>query len=441
MTSESISTQQFADKMFLHRESRLVNVSKILPPNLVDLVENSRNKTRNLLKLKESDVIVLFGEQTYGLNESPKVLGKRLFAQGLKDHGIKQVELFASFDIASSEGGIYRMQLPSPNSPEGNVSINILAGWKKRKNVATSGFRSPTADELSTGIATISSLYGKTKADNINNFLERYYLNQENYAHANINILRDFERQIGLAMETFVTEDTLDTQIAQSGGMEVILFMWPDIVKHSKLNETPGVRVPEIEETPFHLYHTQDECYGRMHSQFTGMQNNEVLMDTKLFSTCMQCGHSETTTPSEVVSSGRPITWRAIPRVVAYSTFGIGDGHITGGGSIYNETAKKTANALGIPYFPITHMSKHNSLDAKSGLFYYQSPACSKGRFPVIAEKFVMEGRAAMADLLLSVGVNQLKDAINNVVDIGVTTNTKVFCPDPLPKYSEIIEV
>lgn len=437
---QPISTQEFSDRVNIHRLNLSGILDASLPNEINDLIEQARIQTRHSLSLNPEDVVVIFGEQTYGLNESPKVIGKRVFAEGLKRHDIVTMELFASYDVAGSESGIYRMQLPHPNTREGNVSINILPGWKKGKNVATSGFRSPTHDELRAGFGTIESLYGSIKSENISTYLENYYSNQNSYAEANIQILREFERQIGLEMEHWITEDILDTQIAKNGGMEVMLFLWPKIVERAKTHPTEGVRVPELKETPFHLYHAQDNCMGRMESRFY-KTDGEIHMESVIGARCMHCGHTETTNPQEIVNSDRKITWRAIPRVVAYSTLGIADGHITGGGSIYNATAENTINGLGIPYFPVTNMNKTDENGTRTGIFRYQSAANTKGEFSNEQRLFVQQGRAAMADLVLSVGVHQLKDALEKTLDQTITSDTKIDCPEPLPKYSKVIGV
>ncbi len=437
MTKETqpISTQEFTDKISLHRESLEEKIYNSLPPKIIELIKRTRNKTRQTLGINPENFVVILGEQTYGLNECPKVIGKRIFAKGLEKHGIQPIELFAVYDIASSEGAIYRMQIPHPNSPDGFISLNILKGWEQKKNVATVGFRPPTLEELSKALSTITSLYGKPKSDNLKEYLGKFYLTQSNYANANIEILREFLRQIGLQIATWASDGVLDTLIAKNGGMEVMLYLWPKLIEEAKKHFVDGVRIPEIQEAPFFLYHLEG-CYGRMLTKFTNFDSNkELQIDSQVFSKCLHCGFSETTTPQEIIESGRIITWRAIPRVIAYSTLGIADGHITGGGSRYNKVAKPTIERLGLPYFPITNMN----LDG--GIFVYESSACKKGgKYKEKSDQLVKEGKVAMADLILSIGVRQLREVVEETLNNGVTTNTKLVFERTLPKNSQIIE-
>lgn len=443
---KNISSQQFADQVSRHREQLNIAIESVLPPEIVHVVEDARSETRRALRLSEDDIVVIFGEQTYGLNEPPKVLGKRLIAKDLQNrHGVKPIELFASYDMVGTEGGIYRMQLPCPNAPEGHRSINVLAGWSKRKHAATAGFRSPTRDELQRLFATMDSFYGSKRAIGLKDYLDYHYSRGLNYADANIDILRSFESQIGLQIENYVREEMLDTKVAQNGGMQVMLHIWPRLSEeannHNNHNE---VRVPNGNEVPFQLYHTENpNCMGRMISSFMQEEGQVANMDTPVHARCMECKHEEFTTPRDVTTERRQLTWKAIPRVVLYSTL-LADGHITGGGSVYNQAARGGLEELGIPYFPITWMDKHEASGNKRGIFKYESSAIPAGRgvHELEARTFVLEGRAAMTDLVLSVGVEQLRESIEQTLGEKLTTSSRVICPEPVAKaHKRVINI
>ena len=443
---KNISAQQFADQVSSHGKRLAKAVENTLPPALVDAFNNARLRTREALELTPDDIIVIFGEQTYGLNEPPKVIGKRLLAKGLEQkHGIRSIELFASFDMAGTEGGIYRMQLPSPTTPEGYCVLNVLSGWKKRKYAATAGFRCPTPEEMQRAYSTMESLYRSKRAIGMREFLTHYYGISPNYAEANIDILRSFEKQIGLQVETSVREESLDTKLAQNGGMQIMLHMWPELSRQANNhNHYEGVRVPNGNEAPFQLYHTTDpSCVGRMITHLVQKEGQVAGMDSQVYAKCMQCSFEETTSPQDIINQGRPLTWKAIPRVVLYSTI-VADGHITGGGSIYNQAAKEGSERIGIPYFPITWMDKQDQEGNKVGVFNYQSTSTfrEKGAYVSEAKSFVREGKAAMADLVLSIGVEQLKGSIEEILRSELTTSTRVVCPETVLKPdSKVINI
>jgi hypothetical protein len=441
MTIE-ISSAQFTEQVLKHKENRTV-VMSALPPRIADLCEQTQSSVRDILKVKPNDVVVVLGEQTYGFNEPPKVIGKRILAKDMEiNHGVTAIELFASYDVVSSEGGIYRMQIPHANAKEGVVSVNMLPGWKHKKHVSTVGFQTPTPEEMTAAMDTLSGIYGPTKSENLRAFYEKHNSSNHNYAEANAVILRDFEQQIGLQIQRYVYENTLDTHIAANGGMEVMLYLWPRLLKEAQQFQTSEVRVPDINETPFFIYHTDNNCGGRMKSFFIDTET-ELNLESQIASRCMQCGHDETSSPGNLLETGRQLTWRAIPRVIAYSTLGVADGHITGGGSVYNGIAQQASDNIGLDYFPIVHMSKVDEHGEKTGIFNYPSAALSKAKGPNLkqAETFVKEGRAAMTDLIMSVGVSQLKEKLKESLDTGISTNVKFYFEETIPRYSQVIEI
>lgn len=438
LSQKPISTQEFADAMAEHRIELREAQERSLTPELIDLTIKARTAVSNVLELTPNRLVVIFGEQTYGLNEPPKVLGKRLFANALeRGHGVQTVEMFATHDSAGSEPGIYRMQVPNPQNPDGFQSLNILTGWKKRRQSPTASFRSPTETEIAVFDQTLSTLYGGTKADSLIRFMSGpYTTHADNYAKANIDILRRAEALIGLKIERFITEDVLDTKIARNGGMEVILHLWPKLSAEAQKVSNPGVRIPLSNEAPFLLYHQDGECQGRMQVEFVHLKDAPNL-DSPILSTCLECNHSETLTSRMVIERERLLTWRAIPRVFLYSALGIADGHITGGGSVYNKTAQTASRNIGIPYFPITWMDKNNDDGEQEGIFRYQSFSVTKKpnmqQMPGYqkAVRFVHEGGAAMADLFLSIGVGQLKNVVEDALASGIDTKSRLECPEP----------
>lgn len=405
-----------------------------MPAAMIYLAHEVREKTRQGLGIDPNATVVILGEQTYGLNEKDKVLGKRLAAKALEKEGVVGLELFASHDVAGSESGIYRMQIPQPNK-DGYVSLNVLPGWKNRKNTATVGFGVPSEGDLNQMFSTLNGTYGKAKSDGYKAYVTNIFSNQGNYGYANAELLRQTQTNIGLDLPFSTHEGTLDKLVAKNGGMEVMLFIWPELVKESKGHQIDGVRNPEIEETPFQLYHHDDNCHGRMESKFIDMTRS-IGIETPIESRCMECGHREITTPGAILDSNRPITWRAIARVFAYSSLGIADAHITGGGSIYNEVARETSEALGYPYFPITHMSKTDMNGNKTGIFQYETSAVLKGSETgaLAAREFVKTGRASVIDLVLSAGFTQLRDSIENALNSNPSINSRVNIPRPLTK-------
>lgn len=440
-----ISPQQFVDAMADQRQALEKSWEEVLSPDVTELVINARHKIQEYLNLNPESFTVIFGEQAYGLNERPKVVGKRLLGRALERHGVQQVELFANYDSAASEAGIRRMELPNPHTADGVYRVNILTGWKKKTQTPTAAFRSPSEEELQKIMASLRGNYSHLKAMSFVDYLRQSYTTGMNYADANIDLLRKFQEQIGLVIERFVTEDKIDTKIAQSGGMEIMLKLWPSLSEASHNNGQENVRVPDMNEAPFYIYHRDGACNGRMHGTFQE-ELQQIRLDSCLSAKCLECGHTENLTPQEVVDSQRIVTWRAIPRVFLYSALGVADGHITGGESVYNDVVAKASGEIGIPYFPITWMDKKDANGNLSGIFQYESFANTRkndlSALPGYQNSVqtVNDGSAAMADLIISIGMSGLKQAVNEFLEKQVSTASRVQCPPPLPKNMGIFD-
>jgi hypothetical protein len=433
--------QQFLDQVGNHLPSVEESVERLLPPKVADLAFLCRRETRKMINIPPEALVIIFGEQAYGLNEPPKVIGKRVFACTLGD-SVVPLEMFATFDVVGSEAGIYRMQIPNPSNPEGYTSLTILKDHKRRPNAPTNGFRAPTIEELEKVFATLAGSYGLPKSETLKEIFRSSYeqRNNPNYALANVDLLRRFEKAIGLQIENYLTEDTLDTILAQNGGMELMFFLWPTLVIEANKHPFEGVRTPAMEETPFQLYHQErPDCLGRMRAIFVTnpYENSVVHLDTPITATCMECDESIDLTAQQILEEKRKITWRAIPRVILYSTTCI-DGHISGGGSIYNQQAKAATTGIGLPYFPLTWMEK-----GPRGIFVYNSAAFGKAKDENNpGYTFVHEGKAAMVDLLLSAGTAQIKQSIAEAIqDPSFSTSTRISCPRTLGKKESIADV
>lgn len=453
MSEKITSVLQFVTEMHHHRRDLVNAVERGFDPSTADAVFKTGRETRRQLRISELGVTVLYGEQGYGLNESPKVLGKRVLARAVAKHDVHTVEMFAIQDVVGSESGIYRATLPNPQSNNGELMLNVLPGWKRLRDSATSSFASPTSDQLAEMCKSLSGLYGNEKAEAFVAWVNSIYTQHpNNYGLGQAHLLMDLERHIGLSAQQHTTEDILDTAIAANGGMEIMLGLWPRLAIAAGKYPVEGVRVPDPTEAPFVLYHnheTDGSCGGRMNVSFvdtrteTAKASGIVLpltMESAMQCSCLECKSTVVLTPEQVLHQRRPLTWRAMPRVAAYSLFGIAEGHITGGGSVYNAPTAGAMKELGLPYFPLMNMDKRNADGDKVGIFIYDSyltrrKGADKQKFHAQAIQVVTEGRAAMMDMVLSLGRSRLRDAVEATFQqVEVTPRTRIVCQDPMYK-------
>ncbi|HUS26546.1 MAG TPA: hypothetical protein VMY99_04340 [Nevskiaceae bacterium] len=410
------SVAEFSDHMAGHAAAHSARLHSALPDHLAGQVTETTRAIRDTLGVSETDTVVVFGEQPYGPGWQ-KVLGKRVLARAVtRDSGATTIETMASQDAVGSEIGLRACTLPSAQKPDGVLSVRLLPNWKKVSANAAITVPSPTPEQLQTIRQSIGNLYNPGAADD---FLDRietaYTADSDSYGRANTAILRGYETRLGIEGDQLVHDGYLDTLIAQKGGLQALLQLWPQFVRAAANHATPTVRAPASHEAPFYLYH--DECGGRM-SVATHTDNPSTpTMETPLAACCLQCAHTETIAPADIVAQGRTLTFRAMARVAAYSLFRVGDGHITGGGSAYNQPVKAALKQLNLPYWPIMHMAVVNRQGEPSALFDYQSAATTKrrassqpGYTPMVAA--LQQGNVSMADLEISTTPAQVRSAI-----------------------------
>lgn len=215
-----------------------------------------------------------------------------------------------------------------------------------------------------------------------------------NYTELMNKLLNILLSKLGLHSLRIVTDITLDSLIAQLGGLDLILKYWPEIIKSSNSYNTENLaRIPEINEAPF----------------FTFLENQPRLVvkiiDDQNFNAYNPITKELVTTFSrdDVVNGRVPVCFRAIPRVLLYSL--IFDAHITGGGARYNEVAERVfKDIFVVPYFPRAWMDLGDQNRLRN-LFQYQSAALrNKNKLPGFnsALSAVEQGSVSALDLFLS---------------------------------------
>ena len=397
------SVAEFTDQMAQHRETQSEALGRVLPQDLAERINETSQRTRQALGIGPDELALFFGEQTYGPGPQ-KVLGKRVLGRAAHLYaGTTSVELMASSDAIGSEPDLRAFKLPNVQNKVGFTVLNLLPGWKRAANRATDACESPTPEALASLRDTAYNLYNRGVAAPFLNRLSAVYEANPNYAKANTALLRDYETDLGIAGDILVHDSDIETLIAQNGGLEAIMALWPSFLAAAREHSVDGVRIPNDHEAPFYLYH---ECGGRMEVVIHTADPTRTDYETPLIADCQNCDHQEDTTVSEVLGSGRRLTFRAMARVAAHSLF-LGDGHITGGGSIYNIPTEDAFKTLGIPYFPLMHMAKTDADGDRSGVFQYDSAVLSKKKAQQLpgyeaAKALVHEGGVSMADLEIS---------------------------------------
>jgi hypothetical protein len=156
--------EEFTDRMAWQREELPRAIDRVLPDDLAELVHGTGERTRGVLGLPEDQLIVFFGEQTYGPGPQ-KVAAKRLLGHAARLHaGATSVEFMASSDAIGSEPYLRSFELPNSQTPAGFTSINLLPGWKHTPHRAARATHSPSPEHVEKIAGTVRNIYDRGMA-------------------------------------------------------------------------------------------------------------------------------------------------------------------------------------------------------------------------------------------------------------------------------------
>lgn len=434
---------EFVDGMDEHRRSQEAALNIALPGDLAAMAAEVGQRTREALGIPHDGLVIILGEQTYGPGPQ-KVAGKRLLGNAASRYaGVTVVELFASQDALGSEPDITNFRLPNPQPAVGTIAVNMLPNWRRSAHLATAATASPDTSHVEKMSSTIAGLYPQRAAAAFLVRMGTAYANHpNNYGAANAEMLRDYEETLGIAGDVMVHDGQLETLIAQNGGLQVMMALWPAFVTAARKHAIEGVRVPDTDEAPFYLYH--QDCGGRMNVRTMTSDPAAAGLETHVAAQCLHCKHSEAVTLGEIIDSGRTLSFRAMARVAAYSLFGIADGHVTGGGSIYNAPTEAALKDLGLPYYPLMYMSKVDGQGQHTALFQYESGTTRRKKASTLAgyeaaKQQVREGRVSIADLEISTSAEAVRAGIEDAMrDPGAfNTHSRIVVPLDREKSDE----
>ena len=366
-----------------------------LPKEAVHL----REQVRGQYRVGENDVWLIFGEQAVGLNDPPLVLGKRLIATHMaQNHGWKPLEYFASHDVIGSEAGLYRAELPFPHQEQGVQVINLVSSRKLGQVPAA---RIPNHEvDLHTLADQLMTVYGK-HSPGLDRLLGQMYMEfdhqSQSLAAAQNNLLRRLEFSLGLHSRRKAEDLDFDTNLAQQGGLDLIMEQWPRLTALAQKHSNSTTRVPNAQEAPFHAYPKEVPFRPRV---WIEDETQRKYVATHPFDQSEIVGRFN---HNDIMEGKVGITFRAIPRIILFAA--IFDAHVTGGGAKYNEVAAPVfEEVLQAPYFPLVWMDLVGPDCLEKGVFQYRSAALRKGKGRGFekASRLVNQGKAGLFDLALS---------------------------------------
>ncbi len=412
--------------------SRYKTTNENLPPGISEL----RNLWRGLIGINPGQIAIVLGEQSAGLNEPPLVLGKRLVATAIskENPAIKIVDFRAQSDVVGSEPGLRRIVLPNPHQPDGIETVNILSG-KQYQDSPTS--RVPALElDLQRLSTTLAKIYGR-RNPNLG-MLEAWFDRVGEFK--NVAEFQDYllENLVGQLVEIIprrFIDYQLETEIFIKGGYGLIMELWPILLelvnKAQDEHNIRNLRVPNQDEAPFYIIFHDDPSSGEItpSKKPKMIPRGRVLMEERdgkrIFHWCesphariVSASMSEEDIFDQIYRGLISVVFRTIPRAVILSL--IFDGHITGGGALYNiEIAEIFPQIFnGIPHYPITYMTPRNKFN--EGIFRYNSYPLRKTGAPHIHEALnaVIRNAVSLYDMILSIDPVEASQLIREVINI-----------------------
>lgn len=398
-----------------------------LETNLPDGWKELRYRIRNWLGLTDTDVAVIFGEQSVGLNEPVLILGKRLLAKVMEtQYAWTPIQYFAGSDVIGSEPGLHTVTVPNPFSNSGTEKTSVISS-NKFKETPTFGVPAK-AINLKNLRSLLSKVYGNNPS--VNFLLNQYELSRKYNTLAGVQneLLTYFLNQLFLDSKHSYDDIDFDTNLAQSGGLELILAVWQRILELSKkhklaLDNDRLARIPDEHEMPFFTFKSGHN--SERHRVFSPDVDRESFYATPINK---PDHHLYDFSLDDILGGNIPITFRAIPRVILFAS--IFDAHITAGGSKYNKIVEKVyPDLFGFEYYPIAHMDLVNFAGQQEAVFQYKSAGNRKNTAPHLdkSTEAVKQGHVSSLDMFLSVKPKEAEDIIYQTVsDPNFQMNSRV---------------
>ncbi len=387
---------------------------------------------------------VITGEQPYGALGTPKVLGKRILATALTKHhpDVVSIELFANLDLVGSEKGFYQLSIPNIGSPDGVLGYNLLSERIRSDDSIAAGIQLPN-DYITRQIAkALQSFRGyypgqmphgrgpRYDIDVMSNWARLYGVPEKtsvnqlgNYAEAHIQWLTNLEHTLGIKLDYLARESEVDLLLAKNGGINILDKTWKRGIRRLReIGYTPvGIKITEDQDeiTPFNLSYNGI----RLRSRFVNNDGSRILLSNP-----KDPSSSHEITIDDAISGKYGFSFRAVPRVLLYSLAAL-SGHITGGGSIYNQDARYFMELEGMPYFPITNMHAEENGE-KLSCIQYISLALSRSNHPG-AEEALRKGHLSLLDFVLSCNLTEARECIANTIDKNQPFKTSQYIVVP----------
>lgn len=412
------SMGEFKEAMFKRREK----INR-LSPNLKTLRDLIREEM--LKRHPTESLVVIFGEQSVGLNAPSVVFGKRVVA-GCLPEGVLAFDYRAQTDVAGSEPGLHQVVLPNPFSPPGVESISLVPNeWHQVPTCNISAVKM----NLSRGLYPLLEKIYSSKNPRLPLLKQTIdnNLKQRNLSMAQLmdEIFKGFLTELGLSFPQILDYE-FDTFSFLNGGFELIMERWGEILELARQTQNQSerkyCRVPSPNEAPFFVislnkpYQRARILYDATKKVFRGVspynENNETRELIPPFTI------SEL---YDVVNAGEvAVAWRAIPRAILLAL--IFDGHISGGGALYNKIVGPVFEEIfGIPYYPTTFLAPYilSSEETILGPLQYQSVACRKTAAPYLreAQEAVRGNLVSLLDFYLSIKPQEAGKIVRNFID------------------------
>ncbi|MEM4197066.1 MAG: hypothetical protein QXV64_03045 [Candidatus Anstonellaceae archaeon] len=377
-----------------------------------------RRTLRAILQIPPNQPAVCFGEQSVGLWEPSVVLGKRVVAACLEEE-IVAYDYQAQTDVPGSEPGLNSVSLPNPFHDGGIERVSTLP--ERVNDIPTSNI--PIKQfKKSDLLAALDKIYSKKnpRSQQLKELIEKSLQQNLSIADFNDQLFTYFCEEIGLPRFPEVIDYEFDTFSFLNGGMELILLEYWDKIIESACKTQANLgktycRVPEKNEAPFFIivtnipYPRARILWDRERSVFWGVapQNPQKIVIPEIsFSELL----------SNVSEGKIKIAWRAIPRAIILAT--VFDGHISGGGALYNKVVAPVFEELtGVAHYPIAFLSPIN--EEGEGVLQYRSAACRKTDPPYLieAQNAVKANRVSLLDFYLSIKPKEARSVLTDFIN------------------------
>ena len=230
-------------------------------------------------------------------------------------------------------------------------------------------------------------------------------------AQGHENFYSIVQQRFGIAPDLTIYESEFDPFLLRNGGYEVLARIWKSLQNEALSSGMHLKTIKPIEDdprTPFNL--------SRDGMRLLSVQEGDFvhILDPKTQQVQESHHISEVLSPDGEFG----VSLRAIPRVMLYAMAGV-SGHITGGGSIYNDDARELIKLIHMPYFPLWSFDSQSSSPIQYiSLASYKSRGKARQNTQATID-FTRAGKASILDCVMSMYPEQVAEEIRDWIELN----------------------